>query len=75
MREIGGKIQTVLKDKTDTVALDNLLFSITHMTVNRWFRANNRLHELVVYDFLNKYYESAYVPGEKRNPVEVINSK
>lgn len=37
---------------------DDLLFSIEHMTMNRWFRSHNRVHELVVYDFLRKYYES-----------------
>lgn len=35
-----------------------LLSSILHMTMNRWFRTRNRLHELVVYDFLNRHYES-----------------
>ena len=37
---------------------DDLLFSIQHMTMNRWFRSHNRLHELVIYDFLRKHYES-----------------
>lgn len=43
------------------VTVDNLLPSIQHMTMNRWFRTRNRLHELVIYDFLSKYYESAQV--------------
>ena len=37
---------------------DDLVFSIQHMTMNRWFRSHNRLHELVIYDFLRKHYES-----------------
>lgn len=54
---IAQKIQQSL---TTTVfpKQDDLLFSIEHMTMNRWFRSHNRLHELVVYDFLRKYYES-----------------
>lgn len=36
----------------------NLLKSLVHMTMNRLFRSRNRLCELVVYDFMNRYYES-----------------
>ncbi len=38
-------------------ALDNLLSSYIHMMVNRAFRDKQRLHELVCYDFLNRYYQ------------------
>ena len=34
------------------------LTSMIHMTMNRWFRSKNRLHELVIYDFLSRYYIS-----------------
>lgn len=52
--------QKIQQSLTTTVfpKQDDLLFSIEHMTMNRWFRSHNRLHELVVYDFLRKYYES-----------------
>jgi len=36
----------------------DLLGSYLHMTVNRLFRINQRLHELVLYDFLKRYYTS-----------------
>lgn len=36
----------------------DLMGSYLHMTVNRLFRTNQRLHELVLYDFLKRYYIS-----------------
>ena len=41
-----------------SVDLNALLTSIIHMSMNRWFRSRNRLHELVIYDFLSRYYSS-----------------
>ena len=40
------------------VNLKELLSSLIHMTMNRWFRTKNRLHEMVIYDFLSRYYTS-----------------
>lgn len=37
---------------------ENILSSHIHMCVNRLFRSNNRLNEMVVYDYLSRYYES-----------------
>lgn len=37
-----------------------LLKSLIHMTMNRWFKSKNRLHEMVIYDFLAKYYTSRF---------------
>lgn len=42
----------------ETLSLDNLLGSYTHMCLNRLFRSKNRLNELIVYDCLNRHYES-----------------
>jgi len=41
------------------VSIEDLLSSIIHMSMNRIFRNNNRLHEMVLYDFLFRYYKSA----------------
>ena len=38
--------------------LQALLISMIHMSMNRWFRTKNRLHELVLYEFLTRYYTS-----------------
>ena len=40
------------------VELKSLLTSLIHMTMNRWFRTKNRLHEMVIYEFLARYYAS-----------------
>lgn len=39
----------------------NLLYSLIHMTINRLFRSKNRLSELVIYDYLSRYYTSQLV--------------
>ena len=44
---------------------DKLLSSYIHMMVNRFFRDKQRLHELVCYDFLYRYYNS--VNAKKRS--------
>ena len=49
------------------ISFKSLLISIIHMTMNRWFRTKNRLHEMVIYEFLSRYYASelAKVHSEK----------
>jgi thiopeptide-type bacteriocin biosynthesis protein len=48
------------------VPLNALLTSMIHMTMNRWFRNKNRLHELVIYDFLSRYYTSEIAKNNKK---------
>lgn len=38
--------------------LENLLQSYIHMMLNRLFMSKNRVHELVLYDFMRRYYIS-----------------
>ncbi|MBE9468437.1 MAG: thiopeptide-type bacteriocin biosynthesis protein [Bacteroidetes bacterium] len=38
--------------------LDDLLSSYIHMTMNRIFKSKQRVHEMVIYDFLYHYYTS-----------------
>jgi len=40
------------------IPIQSLFTSLIHMTMNRWFRTKNRLHEMVIYDFLSRYYAS-----------------
>lgn len=37
---------------------DNNISSYIHMSMNRLFRSKNRVHELLIYDFLSRYYKS-----------------
>lgn len=53
-----GIADSEVADPTPAIP-DDLLRSIQHMTMNRWFRSRNRQHELVIYDFLSKYFKSA----------------
>ncbi|CAA7196334.1 thiopeptide-type bacteriocin biosynthesis protein [Chryseobacterium potabilaquae] len=41
------------------IPLQNFFQSIFHMNINRIFVSNQRLFELVIYDYLNRYYKSA----------------
>lgn len=38
--------------------MESLLSSYTHMSLNRLFISKNRIYELVLYDFLRRYYTS-----------------
>ena len=51
---------------SDPVALieSDLLPDLLHMSLNRAFRTRHRMQELVVYDFLGRYYESAKARGK-----------
>lgn len=47
------------------VPVDRLLASYMHMTMNRWFRSKNRVYELVIYNFLARYYKSVQAKGKR----------
>jgi len=40
-----------------TIKKNDLLSSLIHMSLNRIFRSNNRLHEMVIYDLLFRAYK------------------
>ena len=46
--------------------LSSLLGSYIHMMVNRFFRTNQRKYELVIYDFLSRYYYSRTKQEQKQ---------
>jgi thiopeptide-type bacteriocin biosynthesis protein len=41
-----------------STSLESLAASLVHMHINRMLRASQRAHELVIYDFLKRLYES-----------------
>lgn len=65
IQTVMGRIHEDRAADVTTYAADDLLSSIQHMTMNRWFRVRNRMYELVIYDFLSRYYESADVRNQK----------
>lgn len=44
--------------KVLTLPLPDIVYSLLHMTMNRWFRSKNRIYELVIYEFLRRHYDS-----------------
>ncbi|MCB2409847.1 lantibiotic dehydratase [Hymenobacter lucidus] len=52
------------------LSVGSLLSSYIHMVLNRITTSNPRLHELVLYDFLSRYYQSALARAKPR-PVAV----
>ncbi|RPH33135.1 MAG: hypothetical protein EHM93_06280 [Bacteroidales bacterium] len=50
----------------ESIDISKLLSSYVHMAMNRIFRSKQRIHEMVVYDFLYRHYKSA-IAREKLN--------
>ncbi|NDV83397.1 hypothetical protein D0T87_15600 [Bacteroides sp. 51] len=55
-----------LEHKIDkaNIPLDDLLFSYIPMMLNRLFQSKNRLHKLIIYDFMNRHYTSEIAKGK-----------
>jgi thiopeptide-type bacteriocin biosynthesis protein len=47
-----------LLELDDSLTLYELVTSLIHMFVNRLFQTKNRYNEFLIYDYLNKFYES-----------------
>ena len=52
--------EILIKEKENLLErpLNDLLGSYIHMLLNRLFKSKQRMHEMVVYDFLYRYYKS-----------------
>jgi len=59
LKPIIKQLQNKLEKQKNRDLINSLLTSYIHMTTNRLFRSKNRLHELVLYDFMRRYYNSA----------------
>ena len=78
-REINIKLKALQNNNNQTKTHDDLMSSYVHMFMNRLFLTNNRTHELVIYYFLDRYYESCLArqnskKAKKENIVEEIYS-
>lgn len=58
VRPLAEEILDKCVENQKLVSTYSLVASYVHMTMNRLFRSQQRLHELVVYDFLYRYYRS-----------------
>ena len=63
LKPIIGQIKSKLRKEDN---MNELLRSYLHMMLNRLFRSNNRVHELILYDFMFRYYTSE-IAKEKYN--------
>ncbi|MDR5591105.1 thiopeptide-type bacteriocin biosynthesis protein [Christiangramia sp. SM2212] len=55
---VAEEILEYYKAEEPEVTIDYLISSYIHMTINRLFKSQNRLHEFVSYYFLSKYYKT-----------------
>ena len=55
---IAKEILKLCKEQPNGVHVNELIGSYIHMMMNRIFRSKQRTHELVIYDFLWRYYKS-----------------
>ena len=69
---IAEKLTGMKKNGELQVPLHSLLTSLIHMTMNRWFRTKNRLHETVIYEFLSRYYSGEMAKNKYNN--QIINA-
>ncbi len=60
LKKLVGKILTLNNNGRLNIPLENLIASYIHMTINRCFRSNQRLYELIMYDFLYKINRSKF---------------
>ncbi len=51
------KIIRLHKDQPSSVSLQSLIQSIFHMNINRLFVSRQRLFEMIIYDYLMRYYK------------------
>lgn len=57
-------IQGLFAEDRVPVQKNDLISSFIHMSMNRIFRNNNRLHEMVIYDLLFRHYKSSLARKE-----------
>ncbi|SFW75935.1 thiopeptide-type bacteriocin biosynthesis domain-containing protein [Sinomicrobium oceani] len=55
--------------ETLEVPVNDLMASYIHMLMNRLFKSKNRMHEMVCYDFLYRYYRSSIAKKKKKKQV------
>jgi thiopeptide-type bacteriocin biosynthesis protein len=69
IRPVCLKIRNLLKDKQQTGLFLNIAGSYVHMSLNRLFPVQARLHEYILYEFLNRYYTTAiFVRKQQSSP-------
>lgn len=64
-RAVNNIVERYRSDQANRVSMDSFLMSIMHMHYNRLFKSKQRLHELVMYFVLSRFYKSLPFRQEK----------
>lgn len=67
---VADEIKKLYTEDQMEIPLPALLSSYIHMMLNRIITAGPRMHELVIYDFLLRYYRSRMAAGQKNKTIE-----
>ena len=59
--------ELIKKKSRKDMDINELLKSYLHMMLNRLFRSKNRIHEMILYDFLFRYYTSEIAKKKYNN--------
>ncbi len=56
--DLNKSVVEAIKMRANQLKLKGLMNSYLHMNINRIFKSRHRLHEMVIYDLLHRYYKS-----------------
>lgn len=72
--EVVKNIFQLFEQRKLPVSIHNIAISYIHMICNRIFLSKHRIHEMVIYDYLYKYYSKQLFIGKKINKeIELVN--
>ncbi len=74
VQPIAEQILTLNKNNQLGMPLNDLMASYSHMMVNRLFKSKQRTHEMVLYDFLHRYYKSE-IARQKYSKINIQKKK
>ncbi|KIC01665.1 hypothetical protein OA88_12815 [Flavobacterium sp. JRM] len=55
-----SQIKSIINKQKNDLTIDNLILSYVHMICNRIFLTKQRQHEMVIYNFLHKFYNRQF---------------
>jgi len=71
IKPITAEILSLKENNQLDVTFENLMGSYIHMIMNRIFISKQRVHEMVIYDFLYRYYKSTIARQSQRSRIQV----
>jgi thiopeptide-type bacteriocin biosynthesis protein len=74
VQPIAEQILALNKSNRLGMPLNDLMGSYSHMMVNRLFKSKQRTHEMVLYDFLHRYYKSE-IARKKYSQINIQKKK